>query len=80
MQTDIRDKIIKAWNQFENKHRNTQPTKLYLTIEDEREVLKLLPEISESLAQDAFKKGVRIAVPKIFGFEVVYRAKKFRFE
>ena len=79
MSADIRGRIIRAWNQFENKH-NKQPTKLHLTIDDEWEVFAILPKISESLAQKAFIEGVRVAVPKIFGFSVIYRAKEFRLE
>ncbi len=79
MKDDIRDKIVKAWKQFGDEH-HKQPTRLRLTVDDEYAVLLILAEISESLAQRAFTEGVRIAVQKIFGFEVAYGADKFGFE
>ena len=79
MSADIRKRIIQAWNQFEDEH-DKQPSKLHLTVRDEWDVLKILPKVSEELAQKALIEGVRKAVPKIFGIPVVYRAKKFRFE
>ena len=77
MAKDIRNRIIKSSNQFEVKN-HKHPTKLHLTLDDEGDLLRVLPEISESLAERAFTKGVRAAVPKILGCQVVYGAEEFK--
>ena len=80
MNEDIRERIILAWNQFEDDHNQKQPSKLNLTIHDEFEVLDILPKISAFLARKAWTDGVPVALPRIFGFPVVYRAKTCGFE
>ncbi len=77
MAKDIRNRIFKSRNQFENKH-HKQPAKLFLTLDDESDLMMVLPKISEGLAERAFTEGVRTAVPKILGCQVVYGADKFK--
>lgn len=77
MAKDIRNRIFKSRNQFENKH-HKQPAKMFLTLKDESDLLKVLPKISEGLAERAFTEGLRSAIPKILGCQVVYGADKFR--
>jgi hypothetical protein len=76
---DFVTKTIKIWNEFEDEH-HQDPKKLFLTLKEEVELLGALPSISPQLAEQAFVKGVRRVLPKIFGFEVVYRADRFHVE
>jgi len=65
---------------MQGKGNSGKPTKLHLTIDDEAKLYEVLPKISDKLAGEAFTKGIRAVVPKIFGFQVVYGADKFKVE
>jgi hypothetical protein len=76
---NLHQRIIKHWKRFQNKHGNP-PQKIYLTLDDEYDVLEMLFSFDEKLGGKAFKEGIRTTVPKILGLQVVYDADKFKLE
>jgi hypothetical protein len=73
------DKTIEAWKQFVIK-KCEQPTKLHLTKADEIDLIAVFTKNSGGLSQTINQKGIRIAIPKILGCDVIYDDDRFGFE
>ena len=61
----------------EARHRGEHPTKVFLTVDDGRRLQFELIEEGGRLGQKIMRDGVRKAVPKIDGVEVVWRSPEF---
>jgi len=62
----------------EARHRGEHPTRVYLTVDDGRKLQFELETQDRKLGHRILKEGIRKAVPKVAGLEVVWRSPEFK--
>lgn len=62
------------------RRKGEHPTKVYLTVDDGRKLQVDLIETDRRLGHRIEKEGIRHAVHKLDGLEVVWRSEKFKVE
>jgi len=62
----------------EARHRGEHPTKVFLTVDDGRKLQYELIADNKRMAHKIEKQGIRHAVHKIEGLEVVWRSPEFK--